>query len=489
MGMSEGSARQLKKAGEAKYIIPRSFKPGMKLEGVIYATERMLGQITSDNALEQVANVTFLPGLQKYSMAMPDIHWGYGFPIGGVGAFDYETGVVSPGGIGYDINCGVRLLTTHMTEEEVRPKIVALVNQLFRDIPSGVGSEGRIRVSGDELDKVVTQGGRWAVEQGYGVPEDLEHTEENGTYPGADPSVVSDRAKKRGRPQLGTLGAGNHFLEVQVVDQVYDETAARTFGITEPGQVTIMIHTGSRGFGYQVCDDYLVVMQQAARKYGIELPDRQLACAPIRSPEGERYLAAMKCAANYAWANRQSIAHWVREAFERIFGTPWRTLGIRQVYDVAHNIAKIEDHAGDDGAVKKMLVHRKGATRAFPAGHAAVPGAYRSVGQPVLVPGDMGTCSFLMVGTQQAMEETFGSTCHGAGRLMSRKKAIEAGRQVDFVKRLGDAGIVVRAQGRDTLAEEAPEAYKNVQEVADAAHLAGISRRVARMRPIGVVKG
>ena len=480
---------KLEKIGEAKYRIPKSYKLGMLKDGIIFAGEGMLADITSDNAPEQVANVAMLPGLQKYAMAMPDIHWGYGFPIGGVAAFDYEDGIVSPGGIGYDINCGVRLLSTHMTADEVRPKIKELVNQLFRDIPSGVGSEGRIRINAQELSKVAVKGARWAVEQGYGIPEDLDHTEENGTYPGADPIVVSDKAIKRGLPQLGTLGSGNHFLEIQIVDEIYDEAAARVFGITEPGQITVMIHTGSRGFGYQVCDDFLVEMQIAAKKYGIDLPDRQLACAPIQSPEGQKYLAAMKCAANYAWANRQAIAHWVREAFEHVFGTSWRELGIYQVYDVAHNIAKTEDHICDDGAVKKMLVHRKGATRSFPAGHAAVPKDYQSVGQPVLIPGDMGSYSYLLAGTQQAMAESFGSTCHGAGRVMSRTKAIKAGRGVDFVKVLGEAGITVRAQGRDTLAEEAPAAYKDVQDVVNAAGAAGISRKVARMRPLGVVKG
>jgi tRNA-splicing ligase RtcB len=460
----------------------------MRTEGMIYASEKLLQQIKEDQAPEQVANVAFLPGIQGKSMAMPDIHWGYGFPIGGVAAMEYESGVVSPGGVGYDINCGVRMLRTDLEREEVEPRLKELIDQLFRDIPSGVGSEGRIRLNERELADVMTKGGKWAVDHGFGWAEDIEVTEERGRLDLADPAVVSDRAIKRGRPQIGTLGSGNHFLEIQVVDEIYDPGTAGAFGIDHVGQVTVMIHSGSRGLGYQVCDDYLIVMQDAMRKYGIDVPDRQLACAPITSPDGQKYLAAMACAANYAWANRQAMAHWTREAFSRVFGVGPQKLGLRQIYDVAHNIAKIEEH--DIGGKKvKVVVHRKGATRAFPAGHPDVPAIYKSVGQPVLIPGDMGRYSYLLVGTEQAMQETFGSTCHGAGRLMSRKAAMRESQGTDIQQELAARGIIVRAASRGTLAEEAPEAYKDVSLVVDTVHDVGISRRVARMRPIGVIKG
>lgn len=479
----------LVKMDEYHWRVPKGYKPGMQVDGMVFASEKMIADIKSDQALEQVANVAFLPGIVgKYSLAMPDIHWGYGFPIGGVAATDPETGVVSPGGVGYDINCGVRLLRTDLTVTDVRPKLEMLVHQLFRDIPSGVGSEGRIHVDRHELAKVVTKGGRWAVSKGYGWEEDLEVTEGNGILPGADPEVISEKAIKRGAPQLGTLGAGNHFLEVQAVDEIYDETVARAFGITGIGQITVMIHTGSRGFGYQVCDDALVEMQHAITKYKIILPDRQLACAPIKSPEGQKYLAAMACAANYAWANRQSIAHWTREAFEHIFKESAKNLGMRQVYDVAHNIAKFEEHLVD-GKLKKVCVHRKGATRAFPPGHPDVPKCYRSFGQPVLIPGDMGRYSFLMVGTEQAMKETWGSTCHGAGRLKSRHLAMKEAKGIDIAEMLAEKGIVVQVASRGTLAEEASFAYKDVADVVEVCHGAGIARLVAKMRPLGVIKG
>jgi tRNA-splicing ligase RtcB len=490
--MSEKWTGKLEKLTETKYMIPRSYKPGMKTDGIIYADEEMIPSIVSDQAPEQVANVAFLPGLVGFSMAMPDIHWGYGFPIGGVAAFDYEKGVVSPGGIGYDINCGVRLLTTHLTKADVMPKLDAIVNQIFRDIPSGVGSEGRIRISDKEMDEVMIKGAKWAVARGYGDPRDLEATEEGGCIEGADPSKIGERARKRGRPQLGTLGSGNHFLEIQEVASIYDEEAARLMGITEAGQVTVMIHTGSRGFGYQVCDDSLLSMQQAARKYGIELPDRQLACAPIQTQEGQTYLQQMRCAANYAWANRQAICHWVREAFERIFEKGSEKLGLEQVYDVAHNIAKVEEHTYSDGGEEqrvKVLVHRKGATRAFGAGRPEVPARYRGIGQPVIVPGDMGTSSYVMAGTDKALKETFGSTCHGAGRLMSRKAAVAAARGRDIVGDLREKGIKVRSASRETVAEEMPEAYKDIDHVVDVTHRAQISRKVAKMTPLGVVKG
>jgi tRNA-splicing ligase RtcB (3'-phosphate/5'-hydroxy nucleic acid ligase) len=481
--------QKIKKIDNYRWLIPATAKPGMRVDGMVYATEQMMEHIFQDEALEQVANVAFLPGIQGRSMAMPDIHWGYGFPIGGVAATSVDDdGVVSPGGVGFDINCGVRLLRTDLTEKEVRPKIADLVDQLFINVPSGVGSEGKIRVSEDELSQVMKKGSKWMVEQGYGWAEDIEVTEASGRLENADPAAVTNNAVKRGRPQLGTLGAGNHFLEVQVVEEIYDETAALAFGITGPGQITIMIHTGSRGFGHQVCDDSLLVMQKAVQKYKISVPDRQLACAPIKSPEGEQYLGAMACAANYAFANRQAIAHWVREAFERVMGAGAHKLGMSQVYDVAHNIAKIEEH-DINGRKMKLCVHRKGATRAFGPGHPDIPARYRAVGQPVLIPGDMGRYSFLLAGTEQAMKETYGTTCHGAGRMMSRHQAIKEAKGQDIQRDLASHGIVVKAASRGTLAEEASFAYKDVADVVEAAHGAGISRIVAKMKPLGVMKG
>jgi len=479
---------RIQKIDDYRWLIPKSCKSGMRTDGLVYATAEMMEQIRGDESLEQVANVAFLPGICGRSMAMPDIHWGYGFPIGGVAATSVQDGVVSPGGVGFDINCGVRLLRTDLTIKDVQPKIRELVDQMFRDVPSGIGSEGKIRVNESELAQVMKKGAGWMVDHGFGWAEDIEVTEQGGRIENADPGVVSDKAVKRGRPQLGTLGAGNHFLEVQVVEEVFDESAAQVLGITGPGQITVMIHTGSRGFGYQICDDSLVVMQRAVQKYGISLPDRQLACAPVTSSEGRDYLGAMACAANYAWANRQAILHWVREAFERVMGAGAHKLGMHQIYDVAHNIAKIEDHLVD-GKKQKLCVHRKGATRAFGPGHPDVPARYRSVGQPVLIPGDMGRYSYLLVGTQQAMDETFGSTCHGAGRLLSRHAAVREAKGQDIQQVLAQKGILVRAASRGTLAEEAPFAYKDVADVVEAAGGAGISRKVARMRPLGVVKG
>jgi tRNA-splicing ligase RtcB len=479
-------SKVIQKIDDYRWRIPKSYKSGMRTDGVIYATQKMLGLM--DESLEQVANVAFLPGIVGHSMAMPDIHWGYGFPIGGVAATSYDSGVVSPGGVGFDINCGVRLLRTDLTEKEVRPKLADLVDQLYTNVPSGVGGEGRIRVDAAELKKVMKKGAKWMVEHGYGWPEDLAVSEEQGAMDFARPENVSNEAIRRGCPQLATLGSGNHFLEIQIVDEVFDETAAQAFGITAPGQITVMIHTGSRGFGHQVCQDSLSVMQRAAQKYNINLPDRQLACAPVTSEEGQAYLGAMACAANFAWANRQAIAHWVRESFEHVMGAGAHKLGMRQVYDVAHNIAKTEEHEVD-GKVKKLCVHRKGATRAFAPGDPRVPEQYRAVGQPVIVPGDMGRYSFVLVGTETAMKQTWGSTCHGAGRVMSRHEAIkkQSGRAVQ--DELAGRGIVVKAKGRETLSEEAPYAYKDVADVVETCHGAGISRMVAKMRPLGVVKG
>lgn len=479
---------QLIKIDDYRWKIPENYKTGMRVPGLIYASKEMLESMREEQTPEQVANVAFLPGIVGYSLAMPDIHWGYGFPIGGVAAMDIKDGVISPGGVGYDINCGVRLLRTSLSEAEVRPRITELINELFLNVPSGLGSEGKIKVSQKEMNRLMVEGARWAVKRGLGFEEDLDVTEEGGCLGGADPDKISDKAAKRGTPQAGTLGSGNHFLEVQVVKEIFDSHIANIMGITEIGQILVLIHTGSRGFGHQVCTDHLRVMEQAVSKYGIKLPDRQLACAPIGSPEGQDYLGAMACAANYAWTNRQCIAHWVRESFSKIFGKSPEKLGMRQIYDVAHNIAKIEEHT-IDGRKVKVCVHRKGATRAFPAGHKDIPRRYKEIGQPVLVPGDMGRCSFIAVGTERAMKESFGSTCHGAGRVLSRGAAKRSIRGADVIRELESRGIVVKTENVSALAEEASQAYKDVTEVINVVHQAGISSKVAMAIPMGVIKG
>jgi tRNA-splicing ligase RtcB len=479
---------QLIKLDDYRWKIPENYKTGMRVPGLIYASKEMVESLREEQALEQVANVAFLPGIVGYSFAMPDIHWGYGFPIGGVAAMDIKNGVVSPGGVGYDINCGVRLLRTSLSEAEVRPRINELINELFLNVPSGLGSEGKIKVSQKEMNRLMVEGARWAVKRGLGSEEDLDVTEEGGCLGGADPDKISDKATKRGMPQAGTLGSGNHFLEIQVVKEIFDSHVASIMGITEIGQILVLVHTGSRGFGHQVCTDHLRVMEQAVSKYGIKLPDRQLACAPIESSEGQDYLGAMACAANYAWANRQCIAHWVKESFSKIFGKSPEKLGMKQIYDVAHNIAKIEEHTVN-GRKVKVCVHRKGATRAFPAGHKDVPDCYKEIGQPVLIPGDMGRCSFVAVGTQKAMEESFGSTCHGAGRMLSRTAAKRALKGRDVLHQLEEKGITVRATSIPELAEEASQAYKDVSEVIEVVHQAGISKKVAMAVPMGVIKG
>jgi tRNA-splicing ligase RtcB len=479
---------QLVKVDDYRWKIPEDYKAGMRVPGLIYASKEMLESMCEEQTLEQVANVASLPGIVGYSFAMPDIHWGYGFPIGGVAAMDVRDGVISPGGVGYDINCGVRLLSTNLNEPEVRPRIKELINELFANVPSGLGSEGKIKVGQKEMEQVMIEGARWAVKRGLGYEEDLDVTEENGCLAGANPRKISDRATKRGMPQAGTLGSGNHFLEIQVVKEIFDSRISSIMGITQVGQILVLIHTGSRGFGHQVCTDYLRVMERAVSRYGIKLPDRQLACAPVESPEGQDYLAAMACAANYAWANRQCIAHWVRESFSRVLGKSPEELGMKQIYDVAHNIAKIEEHAVD-GRKSKVCVHRKGATRAFPAGHKDIPIRYKDVGQPVLVPGDMGRCSFVAVGTQEAMDETFGSTCHGAGRMLSRGAARRSLKGSDVVRELENRGIIVKAGNIPSLAEEASQAYKDITAVMDVVHQAGISRKVAMAVPMGVIKG
>ena len=461
----------------------------MRVPVRIFADAELLKGIESDNAVAQAINVAHMPGIVRASLAMPDAHWGYGFPIGGVAAFDpQDGGVVSPGGIGFDINCGVRLVRTDLAEQQVRPKLKELVNALYNEVPCGVGASKAIRkLSEKDMRAVWTHGAGWAVAQGFGREEDLERTEARGALPGADPGMPSSHAMQRGQPQVGTLGSGNHFLEVDVVDEVFDERAADAFGLAKGG-VAVQIHCGSRGFGHQVCTDFLKTMQEATRKYGIEVPDRQLACAPLGSPEADRYLAAMACAANYAWANRQTILALAVRALESVFGGSRDSLGVRQVYDVCHNIAKFEEHEVEGGR-RTLCVHRKGATRAFPAGHPQTPDVYREVGQPVLIPGDMGTASYVLVGAPRAMEQTWGSTCHGAGRVMSRKGAIRRAKGRNIARELAQAGIIVRSEGRSTLAEEMPEAYKDVDAVVGVMHEAGITRKVARLRPMGVVKG
>jgi tRNA-splicing ligase RtcB len=479
---------KLNKIDDYRWEIPINYKKGMRVPGLVYADQRMIETIKHDQSLEQVVNVAFLPGIVGHSMAMPDIHWGYGFPIGGVAATRISDGVVSPGGVGYDINCGVRLLRTMMTESEIKPKIKDLVNHLFHNVPSGLGSEGKIKISEKEVNEVMLQGAHWAIKRGFGLPDDIKVTEETGCLKGADPAKVSARAKQRGAPQSGTLGSGNHFLEVQVVKEIYDKDAARVLGIEDTGQVLLLIHTGSRGLGHQVCEDYLKVMAEAVRKYNITLPDRQLVCAPVESKEGKDYLAAMACAANYAWANRQCITHWARESFVKVFGKKLSELGMEQIYDVAHNIAKIEEYV-QDGKKLTLCVHRKGATRSFPAGHKDVPLKYRNIGQPVLIPGDMGRCSYIALGTEKAMNESFGSTCHGAGRLQSRGAAKRSLRGTDVARDLESRGITVKAANMGSLAEEASEAYKDVTQVVEITHRAGISRKIIMTTPIGIIKG
>ena len=460
----------------------------MRVPGLIYADDVLMAAIRRDVALEQVANAAALPGIVKASLAIPDIHQGYGLPVGGVVATGGPDGVVSPGGVGYDINCGVRLLATDLVAADVGSRVERLIDALSAAVPSGVGSMGRDRLSASDLRRgPVREGAAWAVARGYGEGDELGRIESRGCLPGADPDAVSTKAYERGRSQLGTLGAGNHFLEVQVVETVFLADVAAVLGL-EAGRLTVMVHTGSRGFGHQICTDALGVMQGAMRRYEITLPDRQLACAPLSSPEARSYLGAMRAAANFAFANRQYLAHLAREAVERSLGVSPRELGWRLVYDVAHNIAKEEEHEVE-GRTRRLLVHRKGATRAFPPGHPELTEAYRKVGQPVLIPGDMGRYSYVLVGAPGAMRETFGSTCHGAGRVLSRTAAVRAARGRSIADELRARGIVARAGGRDSLAEEMSEAYKDVRNVVDVVERAGLSRIVARLRPLGVIKG
>ena len=483
--METASISEIEQIAPYLWEIPKS--GGMRVPARIYATERMMEDIREDKAPQQVVNVAHLPGIVKASLAMPDIHWGYGFPIGGVAAFDLDEGVISPGGVGYDINCGVRLMAAKLTREDVSGNLRGIVDRLFARVPTGVGSSGALNLSDNDLKKAVQGGARWAVKEGYGSEDDLDFIEENGCIDGTDPTAISNKAWKRGGSQVGTLGSGNHFLEFGYVAEIYDERAARALGLSRD-QVTVIIHTGSRGFGHQTCEDYLTVMDKAMNRYGIDPPDRQLACAPIQSPEGQRYIGAMRCAINFAFANRQVIAHNTRQAFEEALGTGPADVGLHTVYEVAHNIAKFETHIVDGGE-RKVCVHRKGATRAYGPGTKQIPASYSEVGQPVLVPGDMGRYSYVLVGTGTAMSETFGSTCHGAGRQMSRRRAKKTARGRDIAGELEKRGIIVRGASRRTIDEEISEAYKDVSDVVDACEMAGISTKVAQLRPLGCIKG
>jgi tRNA-splicing ligase RtcB len=483
----------LNKIDNFRYEIPSSYKGKsnnlkMKTSALIYADNSMIPSIRADDAPEQTANSAMLPGIVGKALAMPDIHWGYGFPIGGVVATDSEEGVVSPGGVGFDINCGVRLLRTNLQIDDLNEsKIRDLVDEMFKNVPSGLGSKAKIRLSLKELNDVLERGALSPVENGYGWDEDVKYLEENGCLKNADISKVSDKAKQRGMSQVGSLGAGNHFLEIQKVSKIFDADAAKAFGIKKEGQITVMIHTGSRGFGHQVCTDHLRVLEQAVKKYNIWLPDRQLACAPINSNEGQSYLKAMACAANFAWANRQLIVHWVRESFERVLNDSAKNMDMNIIYDICHNIAKLEEHI-IDGKKRKVYVHRKGATRAFGPEKSGIPLKYKNVGQPVIIPGDMGTESYLLKGTKEA-EETFGSTCHGAGRVISRHQAVRKWRGENVVRELKNRGIYVHPASFKVAAEEAPGAYKDIRMVVNVTHGAGISKKVVKLTPLGVVKG
>jgi tRNA-splicing ligase RtcB len=478
----------LEKVNDTLWRIPKSYKPGMRVDGLIYASDEMIELLRGDQAPEQVANVATLPGIQHASLAMPDIHWGYGFPIGGVAATDPdEGGVISPGGVGYDINCGVRLVRSNLFWQDVKPHQKQLVEELFRQVPTGAGRGGKYKFNKKDLRQIMRRGPAALQDRDLATDRDIDFTEASGCLDGAEPELVSDRALERGSDQCGTLGSGNHFLEVQLVDAVFDAEAARTMGLKKD-MVCVMIHSGSRGLGYQVCDDALKQLRGVPEKYGIQLPDRQLACAPIESPEGQEYLGAMRAAANYAWCNRQLLMWQARECFETILGRSWEELGMQLVYDVAHNIAKFEEHHVG-GKERRVWVHRKGATRAYPPGHPEVPEQYQQIGQPVIIPGDMGRASWVLAGQSGSMEQTFGTCCHGAGRVMSRTKAVAhaQGRRID--QELLARGVVARARSWNGLAEEQPDAYKDVDLVVEVVHQANLAKKVARMRPIGVIKG
>jgi tRNA-splicing ligase RtcB len=478
----------LERVDTYRWRIPKHYNPSMQVPGMVYADEGLIEQIIGDNALQQVANVATLPGIVGHSLAMPDIHWGYGFPVGGVAATHAEYGVISPGGIGFDINCGVRLLATDLLHEQIRSRVDKLADELFNNLPSGVGGAGMHQLNAGDMRAVMVRGAAWAVEEGYGFAEDLEVTEEHGCLAGADPDTVSDTALQRGMKQLGSLGSGNHFCEVQAIDHIYDAEAAQALGIGQRGQIVVTIHCGSRGFGHQIAEDYVRLAESKQHDFGFHLVDRQLACLPLQSNAGKSYLSAMACGANYAWANRQLLMHGVRQSFSTVFGRRARSKDMLLVYDVCHNIAKMEEYEVD-GLMQRLCVHRKGATRAFPAGHPAVPEQYRTVGQPVLIPGDMGRYSFVLVGAQGSIEQSFGTTCHGAGRRQSRTAAKKSISSKDLLKQLNTRGVTVRVHSKNLLPEEAPQAYKDAQQVVNVVHNAGLARLVARLKPVIVVKG
>ncbi len=475
----------LEKINEFTYAIKKESVPGMRVNGIIYASHQLMEHINQEETFKQVINVAFLPGIEKYSIGMPDIHWGYGFPIGGVAATNVENGVVSPGGVGSDINCGVRAILTPFHWQDIKNKINKLIEVIYYKVPAGVGEEGHINLTTNELETVIREGVKWAVSKQYAYDEDLPHIEDYGQLKGASLEYVSKTAIKRGLPQLGTLGAGNHFLEIQRVSEIFDQAIAEKFGLFED-QVTIMVHTGSRGFGYQICEDYLQAMQSIQKKYKITLPDRQLASAPINSPEGEQYISAMNAAANYAWVNRQVITYYVREAFEEIFHISPKE--IKVLYDVAHNIAKFEKHKIGN-KIKNVLVHRKGATRAFAKGVETLPEIFQETGQPVIIPGDMGTTSYIMTGTETTMEETFGTVCHGAGRMMSRHKAKKLANKEKLYREMNQKGIILKAKSWNSVSEEIPEAYKNIEEIINVVVQTNLAKKVAQLKPVAVMKG
>jgi len=475
----------MKQIEKYKWMIEK--QGNMRVPGIIYASDELMAGTKNDNSFQQVRNVAHLPGIVKYSLAMPDIHWGYGFPIGGVAAMDMEEGVISPGGVGYDINCGVRVVRTSLMTTDLKGKIKELTDKIYSKVPSGVGSTSNVRVSSSQLKQILREGSSWALRNGYGWDDDLAFTEEQGCLEGANPDIISERAIERGKPQLGTLGSGNHFIEIQRVAEIYDEKAASILGL-EDNQVTVMVHTGSRGLGHQVCSDWVRNLQKIQNKYDIDLPDKELICAPIKSGEGQGYLSAMKAAANFAWTNRQIIMSRVRDVFSEVFGKTAESLFMNHIYDVAHNIAKIETHTVN-GMEKELCVHRKGATRAFPPDYPSIPSKYATLGQPVLIPGDMGTASYILLGTLKSMQETFGSTCHGAGRVISRRQAMKATGGRNITHELAQKGIYVRAKSVKTIREEAPLAYKDIDEVVRTVTEVGISKKVVKTVPLAVVKG
>jgi tRNA-splicing ligase RtcB len=487
--LTKSGNHRVRKISDLIFQVEKNESKGMKVPVTIYANDNLISKMITDRTIDQATNVATLPGVIKHVVVLPDGHEGYGFPVGGVAATDLEEGVVSPGGVGYDINCGVRLIRTGLNEAELRTKLKDLVNELFKSIPTGVGSEGAFKLARSELDEILVQGTNWAIERGYGWDQDIEVCEESGRMSGADPSSVSDIARKRGAIQLGSLGSGNHFLEVQKVDKIYDQVAAKSMGLDHEGQVTILVHCGSRGFGHQVCSDYLRISEVALKKYGFRLADRELACVPNNSSEGEDYRKAMYSALNFAWCNRQMITHWTRKAFERIFKISEQALDMQLVYDVSHNIAKVERHKVNGEGTRDLVIHRKGATRAFPAEMQQLPAKYYSIGQPVIIPGSMGTASWILLGNKKSFDLSFGSTAHGAGRTMSRSAAKRTHSVEGVRKSLESKGIYIKSLTKDGLVEETPDAYKDVDAVVDVSHSLGIATKVARLIPLGVIKG